>query len=167
MEYYVSIMNSIMASKYYNIFYVILLVLIIFQGKISSLYVIKVMNKIFTSKYQLVNEVKCEFIDKNKLENLLNEYYNYYIKAHTYLTLVIASLPQAISLFMLEKIDRINLNIFMLTLVISVIEYRDNLRTAKEIDKKVDKEIHTQIEIFNELDVMVMEDRIKDFLKRN
>lgn len=142
------------------IFYAVILISTLFQGKIASYYLVKEINKILSSKYEIVEKLKNELVEKIKLKDKLMERYNCLVKSRIYLILVIASLGQLIVLLIGKDVDRIGINILMLTITISFMEFWDNRRMSKKMKNEIDREISKIIIDFIEIDEIATQDFI-------
>lgn len=166
MTYFLDMLKNFISSKYSTLLYVVLLVSNIFQGKLTSWYVIKKINKLLHSDYSIVDDSRNELIEEFKLKEHFMEFYNCRGKAAMYLVMGIASLGQSIVLFVTPNIDRISLNICMLTMTLSFIEFRDNRITSKKIKKELAMKTSKIIECSTDLDTMAREDSILDMLMK-
>ncbi|MCG8539250.1 MAG: hypothetical protein MJA82_04835 [Clostridia bacterium] len=155
---------DITSSKYYILLYIAIFLLSMVQGKITSWYVMKRINKVMLSDYKIVDELKNELVKNYKLEDKFTEYYNCFIKTRIYLFLGIAGFIQLIGLLGEQNIDISSRNICMLTITISFIEFRDNRNTSKKIKNEIDIESSKLLHNFRQFELMAMEDSVLDVL---
>lgn len=170
MSYFLEIIKKIILSNHYMWIYVIILLSSLFQGRVSTWCAMKGINKITASKDKTVEELGSELIEKLKIKEKLTDYYNCYIKYKTYLTLGIISFGQLIELYIVNNVDiismtnRINISACMFTMIISIMEYRDNKRISEKMRAEIDIETSKIVDDSVELEAMAKEDFILDKL---
>lgn len=170
MSYFLKIVKEIILSNHYMWIYVIILLSSIFQGKMSTWYAMKGINKITSSRYKIVEELRSELIEKLKTKEKLTDYYNCCIKYGTYLALGIISFGQLVGLYIANNVDRIsmtnriNISVCMFTMTISIMEYRDNKRISEKMTAEINIETSQILEEYEDLEDIARKDFVLDKL---
>ncbi|HFL3686839.1 TPA: hypothetical protein ACG3QX_003468 [Clostridioides difficile] len=162
MEYLKNIVENVVSSKIYTMVYIGLLFFNLIQGRFCSIYVTKYINKIMSTRYQIVEDIKKILIEELEVKEIYIEYYDCYIKSWTYFILFFVSIIQLIGLFIFEGRDTISINVCLLTSVIALMECRDNKRVFKRMGKEIDIKIEKLITDFSEINEIEIKDAIKN-----
>ncbi|WP_270505847.1 hypothetical protein [Paraclostridium sordellii] len=168
--YILHIVVEFILSNYFILFCAFILLFSLFQGKISSANVEKKIKKDLESEMvehlkkdmisvsETIEELKSDLFEKVNLKEIMREYYDCVWKYRIYLLLGIGSISQFIALILEPSLDRISLNLSMLTMTISLIEYRDNKSMSKKINNEIINKTELMVSEYLDLNTIVIDE---------
>ncbi len=161
-------LEQFIESKYYTFIFLILIIyLIFFHNKFIWWISIKKFNKLVYSKHEVVNEIREYLLKKEKLREKYHDFYKLVSKSQVYFMLMLLSLVQYIIAMFSKEFNYMNVNVCLITMVISFLEFRDNRRTYKKIVKILDAKFAKIGHILFDYNLMATEDEVLDYCIKN
>lgn len=167
-----SIFKLCWSNKFIILYVFILVFNCLFKGKISGYKVEKRIQRILKNEFieklqksldsesKVIDELRIELYEKINLKEILTEYYNYIWKCCIYLLLAIGCFIQSTLLIIKPNFDSITFNLSILTMTISLIEFRDNKYTSKKINNEIYNKINFIKPELSTLDSIVISEHI-------
>ncbi len=145
------IIKEFLITHGYKIFCLVIILFTLFQGRILSFYSGKQIKRILESlvtineklkndlpvEYEILKKLEEEVISDSKLEEKMKDYYDSIWKYRMYFMLGLVSLSQLVFLLFGTTSDMISSNLAMLTMIVSIIEVRDNKITSQKINDEL------------------------------
>ena len=161
---------KIVCTQYNPYLCMVILFAWIIQPKIISNLSNRYMVKILHTNHKIAEELRDEILEENKLKDKYEVYYNTYSKYLLYLLMGFASFGQVITIIIPfikgESVDNVALNAIMLTMTISLVEFRDNYILSKKLKKELKDTEHRVIHEFVDIDIDAREDFAIDILTK-
>ncbi|MBU6134021.1 hypothetical protein [Clostridium tertium] len=127
------------------IFYIVIILIAIFSSKLFGKLVAKRLKKSWINKnYKSINEIIDNLIESSNLDKEFEHYANPRIKVFVYLFIAIASFIQLIFAIFLSSNDVPDLivcNSSLLTMLISLLEFRDIIFSLKETNIRINEKL--------------------------
>ncbi|EHK2334480.1 hypothetical protein KCK34_000907 [Clostridium perfringens] len=134
------------------------------SGKILSWYTEEYLKNLLKTNFEEVNELAKDVIEKSNFREYYRNYLDVKCKANMYLTMTIASVYQLI-ISLINNSNQFAINLCLLTITISFIEYRDNKKLANEKKEDANEKQKNIINIFIDIKNMKCDDIVFDDLE--
>lgn len=167
MDIFLQAFKLIFTTKLYTVFYILIFAYAMLHGKTLGSDVTEHLKNFLFAGNKTVIDLTEESIAVNKLKQKYEEYYNCKGKYQVYCSLGFMSLIQFIVLLSTPDSDWLSMNVCVLTMIISFLEFRDNMLASKKLKSELDEASHKTNQDIAEVAVMALEDMGKEFLERS
>jgi hypothetical protein len=157
-----NIITNFVLSKYYIGVTLIILSMNLNFGKMASRYVANGIEEAFSSNFEVVDKLILDSINDKKLSDKLYDYYNTLIKSRLYFVLALSLVFNIIVIIFSVQYDITSLNVLLVTLIISIIEYRDNRYLSKKLYKEYENMTNELISEYIECKNMAIDDFVNE-----